>query len=65
MKTEIVNREEKKKYTEKSPISATVLYKTLLGGVVLAFATRKTVSKASSIYMNSKASTKIIDKFIW
>ena len=64
MKTEIVNREEKKKYTEKSPISATVLYKTLLGGVVLAFATRKTVSKASSIYMNSKASTKRIDKFI-
>ena len=64
MKTEIVNREEKKKYTEKSPISATVLYKTLLGGVVLAFATRKTVSKVSSIYMNSKASTKIIDKFI-
>ena len=64
MKTEIVNREEKKKYTEKSPISATVLYKTLLGGVVLAFATRKTVSKASSIYMNSRASTKRIDKFI-
>lgn len=64
MKTEIVNREENKKYTEKSPISATVLYKTLLGGVVLAFATRKTVSKASSLYMNSKASTKRIDKFI-
>lgn len=64
MKTEIVNREENKKYTEKSPISATVLYKTLLGGVVLAFVTRKTVSKASSLYMNSKASTKRIDKFI-
>ena len=64
MKTEIVNRKDNKKYTEKSPVSATVLYKTLIGGVVLAFATRKSVSKVSSLYMNSKASTKRIDKFI-
>lgn len=64
MKTEIVNRKDNKKYTEKSPVSATVLYKTLIGGIVLAFATRKSVSKVSSLYMNSKASTKRIDKFI-
>lgn len=64
MKTEIVDRKNKKKYTEKSPVSATVLYKTLIGGVVLAIATRKTISKISSVYMNSKASTKRIDKFI-
>lgn len=64
MKTQIVNRKDKQKYTEKSPLPATILYKTIIGGVVLAFATRKTVSKVSSIYMNSKSSVKRIDKFI-
>lgn len=64
MKTQIVNRKDKEKYTEKSPLPATILYKTIIGGVVLAFATRKTVSKVSSIYMNSKSSVKRIDKFI-
>ena len=64
MKISIVDRKEKKEYIEKSPISATILYKSLIGGVLLAFATRKTVSKISSFYMNSKASTKRINKFI-
>lgn len=64
MKTEIVNREDKKKYTEKSPLTASVLYKTLLGTIVLLFATRKTVSKVSSVYMNSKVSTRKIEKFV-
>ena len=64
MKTEIVDREKKKKYTEKSPISASILYGSIIGGIVLAFATRKTVSKLSSVYMNSKASKKQINKFI-
>lgn len=64
MKTEVVNRKNNKKYTEKSPISASLLYKTLIGGVVLVFVTRKAVSKASSLYMNSKSSTKIIKSFI-
>ncbi|MGN1001115.1 MAG: phosphatidylserine decarboxylase [Bacilli bacterium] len=64
MKTQIINRKDKEKYTEKSPLPATILYKTIIGGVVLAFATRKTVSKVSSIYMNSKSSVKRIDKFI-
>ena len=64
MKTEIIDRKNKEKYTEKSPVSATLLYKTLIGTVVLAFATRKTVSKLSSVYMNSKASKHRINKFI-
>ena len=64
MKTDIVDRKSKEKYIEKSPKSATVLYKTLIGGIVLAFVTRKTVSKAASIYMNSKLSTRKINKFI-
>lgn len=64
MKIDIFDRKSKKKYVEKSPKSATVLYKTLIGGVLLAFATRKTVSKVGSIYMNSKLSTKRIKKFI-
>lgn len=64
MKTDIIDRKSKKTYTEKSPISANVLYKTVIGGVVLLFATRKTVSKASSLYMDSKYSVKKIDKFI-
>ena len=64
MKTSIVDRKSKNKYIEKSPKSASFLYKTLIGGVVLAVATRKTVSKISSVYMNSKLSTKRINKFI-
>lgn len=64
MKTEVVNRKNNKKYTERSPISASFLYKTLIGGVVLVFVTRKAVSKASSLYMNSKSSTRIIKSFI-
>lgn len=64
MKTVIINRKNNKKYTEKSPVGADVLYKTLIGGVVLFFVTRKAVSKASSLYMNSKFSTRIINRFI-
>ena len=64
MKTDIIDRKNKKKYSEKSPVSATLLYKGVLGGIVLLFATRKTVSKVSSVYMNSRLSTKRIDKFI-
>lgn len=64
MKTDIIDRKNKKKYVEKSPLSASFLYKTLIGSVILAFATRKTVSKVSSIYMNSKFSKKNIGKFI-
>ena len=64
MKTSIFDRKSKEKYDEKSPVSATLLYKTIIGSVVLAFATRKAISKASSVYMNSKLSTKKIDKFI-
>lgn len=64
MKTQIIDRKNKEKYTEKSPVSATLLYKTIIGTVVLALATRKTVSKVSSIYMNSKVSTHRINKFI-
>lgn len=64
MKTSIVNRQKKENYTEKSPVSATILYKSLIGSVILVFATRKAVSKASSFYMNSKLSVKRINKFI-
>ena len=64
MKVDIVDRKSKKKYSEKSPISASLLYKGVIGGVVLLFATRKTVSKVSSLYMNSKLSVKRIDKFV-
>ena len=53
MKTEIVDREKKKKYTEKSPVGADVLYKTLIGGVVLFFVTRKAVSKEVMIAMGT------------
>ena len=63
MKTEIVDRKDNK-YVEKSPVSASILYKSIAGAVVLALATTKAVSKASSLYMNSKKSTKRIDKFI-
>lgn len=64
MKVDIVDRKSKEKYSEKSPVSASLLYKGVIGGVVLLFATRKTVSKVSSIYMNSKLSARKIDKFI-
>lgn len=64
MKVDIVDRKSKEKYSEKSPISASLLYKGVIGGIVLLFATRKTVSKVSSIYMNSKYSARKIDKFI-
>lgn len=64
MKTNIVNRKNNESYIEKSPKSAAILYRSLIGAFVLVFATRKTVSKASSLYMNSKYSKKRIDKFI-
>ena len=64
MKISIIDRNTKKEYVERSPKSATFLYKTIAGGLILAVATRKTVSKISSVYMNSKASTKRINKFI-
>lgn len=64
MKTTIHDRKKNKDYIEKSPVSATFLYKTIIGTVLLAIVTRKTVSKASSFYMNSKYSSKRIDKFI-
>ena len=64
MKTDIINRKNNEKYIEKSPKTASILYKSLIGAVILAFATRKTVSKASSLFMNSKYSKKNISKFI-
>ena len=64
MKTDIINRKTNEKYIEKSPKFASVLYKSLIGAVILTVATRKTVSKVSSLYMNSKYSKKNIDKFI-
>lgn len=64
MRTEIVNRKDDKHYTEKSPVSTSIIYKSILGAAVVALATTKTVSKVSSLYMNSKRSTKKIDKFI-
>ena len=64
MKSEIVDRKKNKNYIEKSPKGAGILYKTLIGTIVLAFLTRKTVSKMSSVYMNSKLSKKRINKFI-
>ncbi len=64
MKININNRKDNSNYIEKSPKSASFLYKTLVGSVVLIFATRKGVSKIGSLYMNSKYSTKNIDKFI-
>lgn len=64
MKSEIVDRKNNKNYIEKSPKGAGILYKTLIGTVVLALLTRKTVSKMSSVYMNSKLSKKRINKFI-
>ena len=64
MKININNRKDNSNYIEKSPKSASFLYKTLIGSVVLLFATRKGVSKIGSLYMNSKYSTKNIDKFI-
>ena len=64
MKISISDRKDKNNYIEKSPKSASFLYKTLLGSVILIVATRKSVSKLGSLYMNSKYSTKKIDKFI-
>lgn len=64
MKTTIVDRSNNLEYKEKSNHSLNVLYKTLLGTVALVIVTKKSVSKASSIYMNSKLSTKRINKFI-
>lgn len=64
MKIDIVNRKSKEKYIEKSPKGSGVLYKTLIGSLILAVITRKSVSKIGSLYMNSKLSTKNIDGFI-
>ncbi len=64
MKSEVIDRKNKKQYTEKSRLSSTLLYSTVIGTIVLAFATRKTVSKAGSLYMNSKNSRRLIKPFI-
>ena len=64
MKTDIIDRKNKKSYIEKSPKSAVILYRSIIGTIVLAIATRKTISKISSLYMNSKYSKKNIEKFI-
>jgi len=64
MKHEIINRKENNKYTEKSPKSAAFLYIPVFGTVLLTIATRKTLSKAGSLYMNNKASVKQIKPFI-
>ena len=64
MKHEIINRKENSTYTEKSPKSAAFLYIPVFGTVLLTIATRKTLSKAGSLYMNNKASVKQIKPFI-
>ena len=64
MKSEIINRKNNEKYTEKSPKSAAFLYIPIVGTLLLAVATRKSVSKVSSLYMNNKKSIKRIKSFI-
>lgn len=63
MKVNIVDRENKEKYIEKSPKGIGFFYKTIIGGVAL-IVTSKSISKVSSLYMNSKISKRNIGKFI-
>ena len=64
MKHEIINRKDNIKYTEKSPKSAAFLYIPVIGKIPLTLATRKTTSKAGSLYMNNRTSTMLIEPFI-
>lgn len=64
MKHEIVSRKDNERYTEKSPRSAAFLYLPVIGKIPLTLATRKTTSKAGSLYMNNRASTLLIEPFI-
>ena len=64
MKSKFVDRQNNEQYIEKSRLSSTLLYGSIVGTLIVAIATRKSVSKVGSLYANSKGSRKLIKSFV-
>jgi len=64
MKSEIIVRENNRKYEEASPKGAAFLYENIIGRVVLSLANKRFISGVVGKYMNSKYSIKHIEPFI-